>query len=40
MNFEAMPELKSAIGYPLALGSMALIGAAMFLFFRRGGWFD
>jgi magnesium transporter len=40
MNFEAMPELKSSIGYPLALGSMALIGTAMYLFFRRGGWFN
>jgi magnesium transporter len=40
MNFEHMPELKSSIGYPLALGSMVLIGSAMYLFFRRGGWFD
>jgi magnesium transporter len=40
MNFENMPELKTAIGYPLALGSMALIGLAMYLFFRKGGWFD
>jgi magnesium transporter len=40
MNFEGMPELKSAFGYPLALGLMALIGSAMYLFFRRGGWFD
>jgi len=40
MNFENMPELKSSIGYPLALGTMALIGTAMFLFFRKGGWFD
>ena len=40
MNFESMPELKSSIGYPLALGLMALIGSAMYLFFRKGGWFD
>ena len=40
MNFEAMPELKSPIGYPLAIGSMVLIGSAMYLFFRKGGWFD
>jgi magnesium transporter len=40
MNFEGMPELKFSFGYPLALGSMALIGTAMYLFFRRGGWFD
>jgi magnesium transporter len=38
MNFEHMPELKWAWGYPLAL---ALIGsAAGFLYrrFRRAGW--
>jgi len=40
MNFENMPELKSSIGYPLALGSMAFIGTAMYRFFRKGGWFD
>jgi magnesium transporter len=40
MNFENMPELKSSIGYPLALGSMTFIGTAMYLFFRKGGWFD
>jgi len=40
MNFESMPELKFSVGYPLALGSMALIGTAMYLFFRKGGWFD
>ena len=40
MNFEGMPELKSPLGYPLALGSMAFIGTAMYLFFRKGGWFD
>jgi len=40
MNFEAMPELKFSLGYPLALGAMACIGTAMYLFFRKGGWFD
>jgi magnesium transporter len=40
MNFEGMPELKVPIGYPMALGIMALIGSGMFLFFRRHGWFD
>jgi magnesium transporter len=40
MNFEAMPELKLSFGYPLALGTMACVGAAMFLFFRKRGWFD
>ncbi len=40
MNFEIMPELGLSFGYPLALGLMALIGTGMFLFFRKGGWFD
>jgi magnesium transporter len=40
MNFEGMPELKFSLGYPLALGAMALIGSVMYLFFRKGGWFD
>jgi magnesium transporter len=38
MNFEHMPELKWAYGYPLALG---LIGSAAGLLhwrFRRAGW--
>jgi magnesium transporter len=40
MNFERMPELKYPFGYPVALGFMVLIGLLMYLFFRRGGWFD
>jgi magnesium transporter len=38
MNFEHMPELKWAWGYPMALGAIA--GSAGFLFwrFRRSGW--
>jgi magnesium transporter len=40
MNFEAMPELKIPFAYPVAIALMALIGAGMYLFFRRGGWFD
>ena len=40
MNFEVMPELKYAYAYPVALGFMVIIGAAMYLFFRRTGWFD
>lgn len=40
MNFEGMPELKLMIGYPAALGLMALIALGMYLFFRKGGWFD
>ena len=40
MNFEDMPELKVAYAYPIALGVMTLVGAGMYLFFRRSGWFD
>ncbi len=40
MNFETMPELKIPFSYPMALGLMVLIGAGMYRFFRRGGWFD
>jgi magnesium transporter len=40
MNFEVMPELKVAYAYPVALGFMVIVGAAMYLFFRRTGWFD
>jgi len=40
MNFEKMPELGFALGYPLALGSMVLIAMAMLFLFRKGGWFD
>ncbi len=38
MNFEQMPELKWAYGYPMALAAIA--GAAGFLYwrFRRTGW--
>jgi magnesium/cobalt transport protein CorA len=39
MNFETMPELKFAFGYPAALGLMALVAAGMYLYFRRHGWF-
>lgn len=40
MNFENMPELKWDYGYFLTLGIMAFIGASMFLWFKRKGWFD
>jgi magnesium transporter len=38
MNFEAMPELSSPIGYPIILGVMG--GACLFLYrrFRKAGW--
>ena len=40
MNFVNMPELDDRFGYPIALGVIAVIGSAMFVFFRRSGWFD
>jgi len=39
MNFQIMPELGIAYGYPIALGAMVLVGTGMYLFFRRRGWF-
>ena len=38
MNFVHMPELHWAIGYPLALGFMAVVGTTVNLLFRRSGW--
>lgn len=40
MNFVKMPLLANDFGYYIAIGSMVGIGLLMFLFFRRGGWFD
>lgn len=40
MNFEVMPELGYRFAYPLALGSMALLGIGMIAYFRSRGWFD
>ncbi len=40
MNFESMPELAYWFAYPAALLAMALVGAGLYLFFRRTGWFD
>jgi magnesium transporter len=40
MNFEVMPELKHPYAYPVALVLMVTVGAGMYLFFRRRGWFD
>jgi magnesium transporter len=38
MNFDVMPELKWAWGYPLVMGIM--VGACGFLYwqFKRSGW--
>jgi magnesium transporter len=38
MNFRFMPEIDWALGYPFALGLMAMSVAAPFLYFRRKGW--
>ncbi len=44
MNFDPdsspwnMPELRSRWGYPLALGSMALLAVILILYFRIKGW--
>lgn len=38
MNFEVMPELKWKLGYPYALGLMALVAAGVLGYFRRKKW--
>ncbi|MFG6466445.1 magnesium and cobalt transport protein CorA [Roseateles sp. BYS87W] len=38
MNFEGMPELKWAYGYPMALGAIATVSGLLFWRFRRLGW--
>jgi magnesium transporter len=38
MNFETMPELRSAWGYPIVLGGMALVCVFLYRRFRRAGW--
>jgi magnesium transporter len=38
MNFEFMPELHWAFGYPLALIAMAAADAYLFHRFRKAGW--
>jgi magnesium transporter len=38
MNFENMPELKWALGYPFALAMMVVIDVVLFLRFRKAGW--
>ncbi|MBX9934726.1 MAG: magnesium transporter CorA family protein [Methylobacterium sp.] len=38
MNFEAMPELKWAFGYPFALLLMGLSAALPYYWFKRKGW--
>src|SRR5262245_51630302 len=38
MNFKHMPELRSRIGYPAVLLSMALICFSLCRAFRKSGW--
>jgi magnesium transporter len=38
MNFDAMPELAWAWGYPFALVLMAAVSVGLWLIFRRRGW--
>ena len=38
MNFEVLPELKWAHGYPWALGLMVISAVAPYLVFRHRGW--
>lgn len=38
MNFEQMPELAQAWGYPAALGLMATLSSLLYGAFRRSGW--
>ncbi|MFN7961735.1 MAG: magnesium/cobalt transporter CorA [Thermoanaerobaculia bacterium] len=38
MNFEFMPELHKAWGYPVALGLMVTVAGGMMLWFRKKDW--
>ncbi len=38
MNFDHMPELHWAFGYPFALLLMAVSSLALWVFFKRSGW--
>ena len=38
MNFEHMPELDWTLGYPAALGLMALICLTLYRYFHKVGW--
>ena len=38
MNFDHMPELGWALGYPFALALMALICGGLYVMFKRRGW--
>lgn len=38
MNFDHMPELHWAFGYPMALGLMLALGVGLYAAFKRNGW--
>ncbi|MDN6386116.1 MAG: magnesium and cobalt transport protein CorA [Corynebacterium sp.] len=38
MNFDDMPELHWALGYPMALGMMLGVAVLLYVFFRRSDW--
>jgi magnesium transporter len=38
MNFQHMPELSWAFGYPVVVGLMAVIDIYLFIRFRKAGW--
>jgi magnesium transporter len=38
MNFKHMPELSWEYGYPMSLGLMVVVGAALHRVLRRAGW--
>ncbi len=38
MNFQHMPELGWAYGYPMALGLMLMCASIPYLYFRKKGW--
>jgi magnesium transporter len=38
MNFTHMPELRWYFGYPMALGTMAVLSFALARMFRRRDW--
>jgi len=40
MNFDTMPELQHAFGYPAVLIFMALVAGGMYLYFKKRGWLD
>ncbi|WP_300007981.1 magnesium and cobalt transport protein CorA [Pseudonocardia sp.] len=38
MNFDVMPELHWALGYPFAVALMVLMGFGLYVSFKRRGW--